>query len=741
MSTNESKIWDRLDLNSGTDVSSELNEYEDVIKKLFKGEIHPERFRSYRLLFGTYGVRHQGEGIHMQRIKIPSGFITSEQLRTMADVVEKYAGSGHGHLTTRQDIQLHFVKLEHVPSLLRELAEVGITTREACGNTVRNVTSSSLSGICPNEVFDTLPYALYTTRYFLRHPLTSTLPRKFKIAFSECEDDHAMVKIHDLGGVAQVRKNGKDIYGFKVYVGGGLGAIPFYAKPIADFVPVDEFYPLAEAIIRVFHEYGVEERKNRNKARIKFTVARLGFDRFKELVMREFERLKRLKPVSRDLESYVENFPKPAPLKNGREDGEENAKRLKSPIHKPDTRDDLYKLFLQKYTFKQKQDGYSGVYVKPPIGNLKPEEFRFIADLSELYGAGYVRITPHQKILLPWVGEDFLYDVHTELKSRGFIGGMNEAMREIVSCPGAFSCKLAVTHPYNLAEYIGERVEDLAGIRVNISGCPNSCGQHHVGDIGFYGASSKVGGKLAPHYVVMVGGNPFKQLERYGQVIGKVPAKNAHLFVRAVVDFWKENKTDGEEFYEFVDRVGIDSFRRVLAPFAKADPNDPEIYAEPGIAEDFKMEAETRGECMGSLLDIMAINLFDAIRNIYEAEDDMKEGNWEEVKKKCLDSIPKCARMYIYLDGVELEKEDEVLSEFTSRIVPRDWLCHDWSDVREKYFTWKESPVSKSLAEEIYNYTKELVKDCDKAFVRLQPDLKIQACLKSEGEEAHVPGE
>ncbi|HWP93063.1 MAG TPA: nitrite/sulfite reductase [Thermodesulfobacteriota bacterium] len=741
MSTNESKIWDQLDLNSGTDVSSELNEYEDVIKKLFKGEIHPERFRSYRLLFGTYGVRHQGEGIHMQRIKIPSGFITSEQLRTMADVVEKYAGSGHGHLTTRQDIQLHFVKLEHVPSLLRELAEVGITTREACGNTVRNVTSSSLSGICPNEVFDTLPYALYTTRYFLRHPLTSTLPRKFKIAFSECEDDHAMVKIHDLGGVAQVRKNGKDIYGFKVYVGGGLGAIPFYAKPIADFVPVDEFYPLAEAIIRVFHEYGVEERKNRNKARIKFTVARLGFDKFKELVMREFERLKRLKPVSEELQRYVENFPKPAPLKNGREDGEENAKRLKSPIHKPDTGDDLYQLFLQKYTFKQKQDGYAGVYVKPPIGNLKPDEFRFIADLSELYGAGYVRITPHQKILLPWVGEDFLYDVHTELKSRGFIGGMNEAMREIVSCPGAFSCKLAVTHPYNLAEYIGERVEDLAGIRVNISGCPNSCGQHHVGDIGFYGASSKVGGKLAPHYVVMVGGNPFKQLERYGQVIGKVPAKNAHLFVRAVVDFWKENKTDGEEFYEFVDRVGIDSFRRVLAPFAKADPNDPEIYAEPGIAEDFKMEAETRGECMGSLLDIMAINLFDAIRNIYEAEDDMKEGNWEEVKKKCLDSIPKCARMYIYLDGVELEKEDEVLSEFTSRIVPRDWLCHDWSDVKEKYFTWKDFPVSKLLAEEIYNYTKELVKDCDKAFVRLQPDLKIQACLKSEGEEAHVPGE
>lgn len=740
MIANEAKIWEQIDVNKGSDTSREIDEYEEVIKRLIEGEIHPERFKSYRLLFGTYGVRHHGEGTHMQRIKVPSGFIISEQLRTMADVVEKFAGSGHGHLTTRQDIQLHYVKLENVPALLRTLAKVGITTREACGNTVRNVTSSYLSGICPDEIFDTLPYALYTTRYFLRHPLTSTLPRKFKIAFSECENDHAMVKIHDIGAVAQLRRNGKDIYGFKVYVGGGLGAIPFYAKQITEFVPVDEFYPLAEAVIRVFHEYGTEERKNRNKARMKFLIARIGFDKFKGLVLAEFERLKRLKPVKEDLERYLEGFPKPAPSKSGREGGEENKRRLRNSVHRPNPDDNLYKLFLQKYTFRQKQDGYFGVYVKPPIGNLSPDEFRFIADLCELYGAGYVRITPHQKILVPWVGEEFLYDVYIELKEHRFIGGINESIREIVSCPGAYSCKLAVTHPYNLAQYIGERVGDLAGMRINISGCPNSCGQHHLGDIGFYGASSKVGGKLAPHYVVMVGGNPFKQMERYGQVIGKVPAKNAHLFVKAIVDFWKENRQNGEEFFEFADRVGLDSLRRILAPFVKVDHNDPEIYAEPGIANEFKMEAESRGECMGSLLDIMAINLFDSIRNVYEAEDDIKEENWAEVKRKCLDSIPKCAKMYIYLDGVEIEKDEEILGEFTKRIVPRGWLCHDWSDVKERYIKWKNSEDSKTVAEEIYSYTKRLVNDCDKAFIRLQPNLKIQACLK-EGEESHIPGE
>jgi sulfite reductase (ferredoxin) len=733
-------IWEQLDINRGVDVFEEIDEYERLIKKLLNGKIHPERFRSYRLLFGTYGVRHHDEGTHMQRIKIPGGFITSEQLTTIADVVERFAGSGHGHLTTRQDIQLHYVKLENVPSVLRELAKVGITTREACGNTVRNVTSSYLSGICPKEAFDVLPYAIYTARYFLRHPLTTTLPRKFKIAFSECEDDHAMVRIHDIGAVARVRRNGGDVYGFKVYVGGGLGAIPFYAKELVDFVSVYEFYQLAESIIRIFHEYGTEERKNRNKARIKFLIARLGFERFKELVMEEFERVKRLRSVQEDLERYVEGFPKPAPLKSGREGGSENRGRLQSPSYKPDNSDQLYNTFLSKYTFKQKQEGFFGVYVKPPIGNLKPEEFRFVSRLCELYGAGYVRITPHQKILIPWVREEFLFDVYRELKDGGFIGGVTEPMREIVSCPGAYSCKLAVTHPYNLAEYIGSRIDDLAGLRINISGCPNSCGQHHIGDIGFYGASSKVDGKLAPHYVVMVGGNPFKQMERYGQVIGKVPAKSAHLFVQAVVDFWKGNRGEGEQFFEFVDRVGIDTFRRILAPFAKADPKDPEVYSEPGMDKEFKMEAESRGECMGSLLDLMAVNLFDAIRNVYEAEDDIKEGRWDEVKRKCLESIPKCAKMYIYLDGIELDSEELILNEFVSRIVPRGWLCNDWSDIKERYLKWKSSEGSEAVAIEVFNYTRELVRDCDKTFLRLQPNLRIQACLEGR-EEGSVPGE
>ncbi len=730
------KIWEILDINrekEGVDVQKEIDEYEEVIKKLFREEIHPERFRGYRLLFGTYGVRKHGEGIHMQRIKIPSGFILAEQMRVIADLTEKYVGSGHAHLTTRQDIQLHYVKLENIPTILRELAKVGITTREACGNSVRNITSSYLSGICPKEEFDTLPYAIFCTRYFLRFfPLSSTLPRKFKIAFSECEDDHAMVRMHDIGAVATV--NGSKTRGFKVYVGGGLGPVPMYAELLTEFIPVDEFYILSEAILKVFHKYGTEERKFRNKARMKFLIARIGFEKFKELVMSEFEFIKKVKidEVRQKLHEYVNNFPKPAPTRNGREDGQENEKRLKHPIAKPDYTDPLFKIFLEKYTFRQKQSEYFGVFVKPPLGNLKPDELRFIASVCENYGAGYARITPSQKILIPWVKEEFLYDVYTALKSKGFVGGINESLREIVSCPGAFSCKLAVTHPYNLAEYIGKEVEDLAGLRIHISGCPNSCGQHHIGDIGFYGGSAKVGNKLSPHYIVLIGGNIFKQRARYGEVLGKIPAKNAPAFVKEVADLWKREKKDKEEFFELVDRLGIEKFKEILAKHSKADPYDPEIYFEPGIGEEFKMEAEARGECAGSLIDLMAVNLFDAYRNIYEIEYLKQHRKFSEIKANLLDSIIKCAKTYVYLEGEEPQTEEDILRQFESKILPKGWFCSDWSELISTYHKIKETADSESILNFI-NYVKEFVKDSEKAFIRLKPNLKIQECRRATG--------
>lgn len=731
----QSIIWQQIDINKNYNVYREIDEYEEIIKKLLAGEIHPERFKSYRLSFGTYGVRHHSEGIHMQRIKIPGGFILSEQLRKIAAITELYAASGHAHLTTRQDIQLHYINLENIPTVLRMLADVGITTKEACGNSVRNITASYRSGINPNEKFDILPYAIFCTRYFLRHPLSSTLPRKFKISFSESEEDYAYSRIHDIGAIAQIKLNGNEVRGFKVYVGGGLGSVPMTSQLLSEFVPVEEFYLLVEAALRIFHKYGIEERNNRNKARMKFLIARIGFNNFKDLVFNEFEFLKKYRNIKNELEHYIENFPLPAPTKNGRSDGPVNSKKLNEPVNNSlnNLNNEYWNLF-QKDIIQQKQINYTAIMIKPPLGNLSPDKLRAVADFSDYYGAGYAIITPTQNILIPWIENKFLYDAYNFLLQNDFFGSTKESTRDIVSCPGAYSCRLAVTHPYNLAEYIGKNIDNLADLRLHISGCPNSCGQHHIGDIGLFGASLKVDGKMSPHYVVLIGGNVFHQKDRIGQVIGKIPAVNAHLFIKDVKELWINNKQDNEQFFEFVERIGLDPFRKILIKYSKVGNELPEFYKEPGLEEDFKMEAESRGECAGSLLDLMAINLFDSLRNIYESEDDIKAEKWNLVKDKCIESILKCAKMFIFLEGIEPQDEEEILDEFVTRIVSKKWLCNDWSNIKENYFKWKYSMPEKETVLELFNYTRDFVNDCDKSFIRLQPNLKIMECVKNNGD-------
>ncbi|MGK9475651.1 nitrite/sulfite reductase [Melioribacter sp. OK-6-Me] len=722
-------VLDKIDINRGYDIYKEIEEYETVIQNFLDKKIHPERFKSFRLVFGTYGVRHHDEGIHMQRIKIPGGFILSEQMKTIAELTQDYAASGHAHITTRQDIQLHYVSLENIPSLLRRLAKVGITTREACGNSIRNITASYLSGINPDEIFDIVPYALYCTRYFLRHPLSSTLPRKFKISFSESEADFAYARMHDIGAIAQV-VNGKR--GFKVYAGGGLGAVPMTGHLLTDFIDEVKFYLLIESALRIFHRHGRPERENRNKARMKFFISRIGFENFQEKVFAELDLLKKIRKIDSDLKKYIENFPLPSPTKNGREDSFPNNRKISSPIIRefnelPESGN--WNLFAEGI-IEQRQDGYLALLIKPELGNLTPEEFNTIAELSDRYGSGYGIFTPTQNILIPWINKELIYDAYNFLNERSFFKKASGSTRNIVSCPGAFSCRLAVTHPYNLAQDIGKNNEELGGLRIHISGCPNSCGQHHIGDIGLYGASIKSGDRLAPHYVVLLGGNI--HIGKIGKVIGKIPARFAHEFVSKVVKLWEENKKNNEQFYEFVERMGFEPFRKILATYMASQNLSNDIYKEPGFEEDFKMEAESRGECAGSLLDLMAINLFDSIRYIYEAEDYIKIGDIDSARNKCLEALLLSSRMFVFLDGIDSENEDEILNEFIARIVPRKWLCNDWSDLKNRYYQWKSN--SNADITELLKYSKDFVYDCDKSFVRLQPNLKIQQCAKIEGE-------
>lgn len=728
---------DLFDIHRGADIEAEIRELEEVIERFMAGKLSPEKFLSFRSTHGIYGVRHYPEGMHMVRIKLPQGIINSNQLRGVARMVEKYAGSGVAHITTRQDLQLHYIKLENIPSLFRDMARVGLTSKEACGNTVRNITASPFTGISKDEVFDVLPYAMYMTRYFLRHPLTLTLPRKFKIAWSESDKDWGMVKIHDLGFVATKKViNGFEVKGFRVYVGGGLGAIPMPGHLLTDFIDTENVYYLSEAVIRVFHREG--ERKLRSKARIKFLVARLGIEEFKKRVFEEYERVKKHINIKEDLDNYIRNFPRPSPSVYGREGGSRVENVDISVVDKYQGVRNLpkYSNWLVNDVYEQKQEGYSAIMIRVPLGNLKPSQLDFIARISEDYGAGYVVMTQRQDVLLPWVRNEFLPAVFGELSENGFI--TDSVLPLITSCPGAYSCKLAITYPYNLAEAIAREVDSLEGIRINISGCPNSCGQHHIGDIGFSGNSLTNNDGTIPFYLMYIGGYPYEENAIIGNAVMKIPSKKVPLAVKRIIEIYKQNRTNGESFRDFVNRVGLDVFKRELSLFTKvgSKSEEPDIYRDWGQNRDFVIEAAKRGECAGSLLDIISISLFESLREVYEAEEYLQDGDYSIVVQKSFNAVVGCIKALLYLKGLELNDPNDILNNY-NLIVNDGILPKEFNNIDSQVLDWLKNvnKIDHNEANYILDIASLFVKSVDKAFLRLTPELKIEALKNSDKDE------
>ncbi len=729
---------DLFDIHKGVDREKEIVEIEEVIERFLSGRMSPEKFLSFRSTHGIYGVRNYPEGMHMVRIKLPQGIINSEQLKAVSRMVENYAGSGVAHITTRQDLQLHYVKLEKIPSLFREMAKAGLTSKEACGNTVRNITASPFTGISKDEVFDVLPYAMYMTRYFLRHPLTTSLPRKFKIAWSESPSDWGMVKIHDLGFIACKKViNGNEVKGFKVYVGGGLGAIPIEAQLLTDFIDTENVYYLSEAIIRVFHREG--ERKLRSKARIKFLVAKLGIDEFRKSVFEEYERVKKHINIKDDLEKYVNNFPSPAPLVYGREGGKEIKNVSLEREYKNIENDPEYLRWISRDVFQQKQDGYNAIMIRVELGNLKPKELEFIAKLSEDYGAGYVIMTQRQDVLLPWVKTEFLPAVFCNLKENGF--DVNSSLSLITSCPGAFSCKLAVTYSYELAKAISREVKDLDGIRINISGCPNSCGQHHIGDIGFSGSSINTKSGVVPSYLMYIGGYPYEEKAIWGTALLKIPSKKVPLAVKKIVSMYKENKLENETFRDFIKRVDPETIKKEIYVFTSIESKseEPDIYVEWGQSKEFTIEAAKRGECAGSLLDIISISLFESLREVYEAEEYLNDEDYQTVTQKCFNAVLGCIKALMYLKGIDLSNPKEILDSFPS-IVNEKILPKEYNTIANEAMEWMKdiTKIDKKKANEILNRTSEFVKQVDKAFLRLTPELKIEQIKNTQNDDDEI---
>jgi sulfite reductase beta subunit-like hemoprotein len=528
-----------------------------------EGVVTPDEFRPMRLSYGLYyQLDHTS---HMQRIKIPGGMLTAAQMHCLSDVADRF-GRGVAHVTTRQDIQIHWVPLEEVANIYDQLHAVGITTRGACADSVRNVTACPHSGLLAVEPFDVGPYAELINDYFLFNPLNLTLPRKFKIAISNCPRDCAQGAINDIGLYAHVRQDGgRPQPGFAVHVAGGLGAQAFLAKRIRDFVPADDILILCEAVVRLQHRLG--ERKNRSRARMKYLMKKLGEARFAAALDAEIARVERTRgdTLRRETRAAVVAYrvpaprtaPGPAPATNG----------AKS-----------YTNWRATNVAAQRDAGYYAVTITVPLGDYTTAQGRALAGLAEHYGNGTLRTTNEQNFLVPFVSGGSLAEFHRQLEAIGLGEGDANHLSDVVSCPGADYCSLAVTRSMGMAERIRDHLAtiglapaELGEFRIKISGCPNSCGQHHVGDVGLTGMLVKgTDGKERPHYSILVGGAVGEEGASLGQRLGRYPEELAPQAIVAVARCYQAERTLEESFAQFVRRVGLE---RVSAAARAAVPD------------------------------------------------------------------------------------------------------------------------------------------------------------------------
>jgi sulfite reductase beta subunit-like hemoprotein len=604
----ETKVVGRGSVNFASE--KDIDEFVNLLGKFERGEMAPDDWRRYRLTRGTYGQRQ--DGVQMLRVKAPQGVVSSGQMRAFATVASKYS-RGFGHVTTRQNIQLHFVLLKDCEDAMRIMADEGLTTREACGNAVRNVTGCPYMGTSHSEIFDVYPYAEALTRYFLRHPLAAVLPRKFKIAFEGCTEDHALASINDIGWRAKIQDGRR---GFRVTIAGGTSIMPVTGYVLYEFLPVEEMQNVAEAVLRVFHKYGDYEHRQRN--RMKFVVKQLGWEAFRAKVMEELEAFvagggaplkltaEQLKP-----QGAPDWQPAAAPSVNA------VAAAAVTPVSGPgimpgsvklQTIDDPFVRWGRTNVAPQKQAGYHHVTVRLPLGDMTAGQMRVLADLAEAYGDGTMRLTVEQNVLFKWVKKDALQPFYDRIAAAGLGAADANTLGDVVSCPGAESCRLAVTQSRGLGrgltEYLSMRSDLVAMVpggrgTIKISGCPNGCGQHHVASIGFQGSVRKVGGKAVPQYFVLVGGGCADDgTAHFGKVVSKVPVHRMNDALERLVKMYDAQHLPDEDLGAFFRRVPPAAATEALKDLALLLPNEitEQDYVDLGETTAFNPEVMD-GEC------------------------------------------------------------------------------------------------------------------------------------------------
>jgi sulfite reductase (ferredoxin) len=636
-------------------IAQDILDLEKKIRLYRSGNLEDEKFRSLRLVRGIYGQRQPG--VQMVRIKLPIGKLTTRQLRKIADIAEEYS-YGNLHATTRQDIQIHYVSLDRTPEMWARLEEDEVTIREACGNTVRNITASPTAGIDPDEPFDVSPYAWDMFRYFLRNPICQDMGRKFKIAFSSSDKDTAYTFIHDIGFIPKIKiEDGREKRGFKVVIGGGLGSIPYHAQTAFEFLEDDKIIPFTEGLLRVFDRYG--ERLRRQKARFKFLLADIGMEELMRRIDEEWESLK-----SKTLQVDLGLVPEAAPP--------EKKDYPKVEIKDRKKYDDWYRTNV----FEQKQKGFFGVFVKLPLGNLDHQKSRLFADVVDKFAADDVRVTVNQGYLLRFVRPEALENLFVALDEIGLAEPGFDSVADIAACPGTDSCNLAISNSTNIAVVLEEVVRkeyyDLIynnELKIKISGCPNSCGQHGMASIGFHGSSQKNGTLVFPALQVVLGGGVGGNGTGYlAEKVIKVPSRRGPDTLRMLLDDYAENKLEGEYYYAYFQRQSKNYFYQLLKPLTDMTTLEPGDYVDWGSDQNFEVKTEA-GECAGVVIDLVSTLLNETEEKIDWAKGALEQGSFADSIYHAYTAFIQGAKALLLDKDVRVNTQIGVMNDFQKHYV------------------------------------------------------------------------
>ncbi|HET9575637.1 MAG TPA: sulfurtransferase TusA family protein [Nitrospira sp.] len=716
-------------------ILEEIETFEKEAMRMLSGEIVNDLFKPFRLQYGIYGQRQPG--VQMVRIKIPFGGITANQLRRVAELSERYT-TGVGHVTTRQDIQLHFAELKDVPTIMRGLAEVGLTTREACANTVRNVTGCHLAGVCQGEVFDITPYAKTVAYHLLRNPLNQSLPRKFKIAFSGCKHDCALTPIHDIGLLAAKKEDGT--IGFRMVAGGGLGSAPRIAQVLREFTPMEELIPSIEAVIKVFDTLG--NRKNRNKARMKFVIEKLGFAEFRRRWEETYVSMGYARPNNEPLK-LLQHQDEPVPLimptpRNSKASGIQTNGHVQGM-----QQETPFEMWKRTNVVPQKQTGYVAAVIKLFMGDLTAGQMLHIADLADRYSNGNIRTTINQNMIIRWIPESQIGDLYADLASQGLSDPGAELVEDIIACPGTDTCGLGITSSKGLARALAEvfpagRVpEDLKDVSVKISGCHNACAQHHIATIGLHGVGKRIGEHTAPFYELHLGGK-VNGTAKIGQMTVKLPAKAVSAAITHLIDVYRRDRNTGEGLPAFIDRVGKNALKDELIPYTivPAFADDPTFYYDWEGEEEFVLEDLGPGECAGGALEMIENGILEADQELYQAKLLADNHQYAVSVNKSYRAVLAAAKALLVTEGLEPSSDSETFIEFDSRIAQKGVVPAIYRELNKKVGDLGPKETTAESARDKMAFAKGFVDACRTATDKMGKDLKLAAAKEEKTQPA-----